>query len=95
MNDYHYLCYNCGFITPFEKWTHWDWDEEGNNLIPTPSGQEAFYDRCPVCQWDHWDDDGDPGIMDGTLAAMTVERERELENWGDRWKEVEQEVFGL
>jgi hypothetical protein len=95
LDNYFYLCFNCGFITPYTRWEQWNWDEEGDNLIPAPEGEEAFYERCPVCLWDHWDDDSNPGIMDGKREELENERKNAIEDWGDRWKEVESEVFGL
>jgi hypothetical protein len=90
----HYLCFNCGFITPVEKWTYWIWDDKGNEKIAVPEGWHIFA-RCPVCQWDHTDDDSNPGYLDGLISVLCVERQEALEDWGDRWKEVEEEVFGL
>lgn len=95
LDDYHYLCFNCGFITPYDRWEGWNWDDKGENRVPVPEGEEAMYQRCPVCHWDHWDDDSNPGIQDGTVPELEKEREEVIRDWGDRWKEVEQEVFGL
>lgn len=95
MDDYHYLCYNCGFITPFEKWFLWHWDDEGNVEVPAEPGYQDPIERCPVCRCDHTDGNYSPGIMGGTLMTLTVERQREQEEWGECWAEVEKEVFGL
>lgn len=96
MSDaYCYLCFNCGFITPALKWYLWHWDEEGNNEIEAEPGYQDPTCRCPVCSFDHRDDDSGPGIMDGQRTTLMVERERAQGEWGDLWKEVEQETFGL
>lgn len=93
--DYWYLCFNCGFITEFEKWEMLKWDEEHLNLIPSPEGEDDPICRCPVCKWDHIDDDSNPGIMDGTHGSLCVERERAKDGWQDLWAETAEEVFGL
>lgn len=92
--DYHYLCFNCGFITPYAKWYFWHWDDEGNAEVEAEVGYMDPTCRCPVCLFDHRDDDSGPGFLDGKHASLMVERERAQEEWSDLWKEVEQEILG-
>lgn len=89
-----HLCFNCGFITEESKWFYWHWDDEGNNEVPAEVGYMDPTARCPVCGFDHRDDDSGPGYLDGVRTTLMVEREREQEEWGDLWKEVEQEILG-
>jgi hypothetical protein len=95
-DDYWYLCFNCGFITPYERWTFWIWSIGGPVLIEhDPDTELEAVACCPVCLYYHEEDDDSPGIMDGTHGVLTVERERIKDGWVDRWQEVSEEVFGL
>lgn len=98
-DDYCYLCCNCGFITPFAKWTLWTWEEEwdeseGQKMIPAPKGMEDPICRCPVCQWNHLDDPGNPGMRDGTRAECEEARIEEAQAFEDHWNDVAQEIVG-
>ena len=93
--DYHYLCFNCGFITHFEKWTLMkaDLDSEELRLIPVEPGDEDPICICPVCQWHHTDDDSNPGIFDGTYEACEDYRAECWSMYHELWNDVCNEVF--
>lgn len=95
MPDEYYLCFNCGFITEAHKWKMVVWDEVSGSLIEAPPGYEDPISQCPVCEWDHIDDPGNPGFMNGPASVLTVERQKALADWGERWQDTEKAVFGL
>jgi hypothetical protein len=73
--DYQYLCCACGAIRPHSTWTFWKREpEEGDTWIPSERGDTDPMCRCPECGWEHVDDDSSPGLYDGTLEEMIVER---------------------
>ncbi len=82
LGTYAYLCCNCGVITPQREWTYWqrpdtdDWKEDEWRPSRPDEGDPMM--RCPSCQWEHVDDDSNPGVYDGSLAELAYERERLL-----------------
>lgn len=95
MEDYCYLCCNCGFITPYELWTFWKWEDEGDEqkMVPAGKGDMDPICRCPVCKWDHTDDDSNPGIIDGTYDDCVKERPRQAEMFEDLWDDTLEEIL--
>ena len=85
------LCCNCGTILPgWDAFEALIYDDEGERLIPAPEGWSDPLLRCPACKWLHTDDDGNPGMYDGTPAAMEAERERMLRDdpdYADHWRD--------
>lgn len=71
--DYWYLCCNCGGVAPADYFEALRWDDEGE-LVPAPDGWEDPILRCPVCRWEHTDDDSNPGLYDGTFDEMQKQR---------------------
>lgn len=92
MDDYCYLCFNCGSITPVCEWAMFHYTEDGKRRAPG-KGETDPVCECPVCLWEHIDDDGNPGIIDGTREQCEAEREGALEQWGEGWAEVMVTVF--
>lgn len=86
-NDYFYLCFNCGWISPFETWKlmKHDPDDENHGLIPVEDGDMDPVCICPICKWEHVDDDSNPGIQDGTLLECAIARALALEDWSEHW----------
>lgn len=88
------LCGACGAVTRDADWTGWNRDDD-DALVPAAGNEEPGYLRCPACQYDHRDDDSDPGVWGGSLVEMEKERAGLLidgdwwpEAWADRWAEV-------
>jgi hypothetical protein len=94
--EYCYLCFNCGGIAPYTDWTFWEYDDDGLFLVPFAPGGSDPIERCPHCKWNHIDDDGNPGIQDGTREELLHERERWARDafyeWGPDWSDVMEEV---
>jgi hypothetical protein len=85
-DDYFYLCWNCGSITPFAQWQMLCYSEEFDRLVLAPPGYEDPVLRCPTCRWDHTDDDANPGISDGrSVIALEDERKAAMAEWGEHW----------
>lgn len=93
MDDYCYLCCNCGFITPFAKWTLLKYDEN-ENLVPVEDGDMDPHCVCPVCSHMHIDDDSNPGMRDGTRTECEEARKEEAKIFQDHWSDVELEIIG-
>jgi hypothetical protein len=93
MDDYCYLCCNCGFITAHEKWSFVKWDDEGEALVPVEPGEMDPYCICPVCDHMHVDDDSNPGFMDGTYRECVDARPEQATIFQDHWNDVALEVF--
>ena len=97
-SDYWYLCWNCGFVTPFSKWRLMKWDIEAEEadaplMIPVEDGDSDPICVCPVCEWEHEDNDSGPGILDGTYQEMVSERQKSEGKWIEHWQLVWEEVF--
>lgn len=88
----HYLCFNCGGIAPQDDFAMLKWDDDGD-LVPIESGDYDPILRCPVCQWNHTDDDSNPGLGDGdgrgTREACEAERVEALADFGDAWADAQ------
>lgn len=89
--DYHILCCNCGFITPWERWTLLKYEDD--ELVPVEPGDSDPIEQCPVCLWPHTDDDGNPGIYDGTYDTCVLERGEQSKVFQDHWNDVAFEIF--
>ena len=86
--DYWYLCCNCGGMAPADTFAPLKRDDDGW-LIPVEPGDMDPILRCPICAHLHTDDDGNPGIEDGTRAEVAATRERYMADpvWRDSWHE--------
>lgn len=84
---YCYLCFNCGKVTDVDEWRFFHYTEDGRRRRPEPDETDPVCE-CPACHWEHVDDDGSPGIMDGTRADCEREREAATADWEERWIEV-------
>jgi hypothetical protein len=89
--SYCYLCFNCGSVTPFAKWGVFHYTEDGRRRKPERNETDPVLE-CPVCLWEHIDDDGNPGILDGPQRDCELEREAALTDCGEHWDEVMAEV---
>ncbi|MFL5312233.1 MAG: hypothetical protein ACJ79H_17510 [Myxococcales bacterium] len=93
LRDYFYLCLNCGGVSAHADWLALRYDDEGV-LEPAPAGHEDPLMRCPNCRWLHSDDDGNPGIFDGTLAEVQAEWMRVVDDHWDDWSELAAAAVG-
>lgn len=91
-NEYFYLCGNCGGIADTSLWQGLDYDEELDRKVPHVGINEAGFYRCPLCSYDHTDDDSGPGTYAGTLIGMVEQRKELLGDddfdWKTRWEEA-------
>lgn len=84
-DDYNYLCFACGNISAFSHWTLLQRDIETGLLRLSRWGESDPICVCPVCEWQHTDDDGNPGILDGPETTLAAEREKQKSIWADLW----------
>lgn len=85
--EYHYLCLACGESAPYEAWGHLIRDWETEELRPAREGDSDPIDVCPHCDWHHTDDDGNPGIADGSFDDVEAERVQALDDWKEHWED--------
>lgn len=91
--DEHFeLCGNCGGIANAGLWQGLNRDEETDQLVGYDGPNEPHFWRCPLCGFDHTDDDGDPGVWAGAVADMLHQRRRLLAeddfDWKTLWEEA-------
>lgn len=93
--DYWHLCLNCGGISAFASWELLQWDDEGD-YRPSRPGEMDPICVCPHCRWHHTDDDGNPGVEDGTRQQVVARREiyldGELGLHGEFWADLCEEL---
>jgi hypothetical protein len=65
-----------------------DEDGLGQHWRPSRDGEGDPMMRCPVCSWEHVDDDSGPGVFDGTFREVDDERDRLLPDFADLWTET-------
>jgi hypothetical protein len=82
------LCHACGSITPYDFWTLWRGNPETGVIEPAPVGWSDPIERCPVCSWDHIDDDSGPGVLDGDFETLARERAMVAPDFGESWVEA-------
>jgi hypothetical protein len=81
---YLYLCCGCGEISPASAFTPLKWDEEHEHLVPIEPGDTDPILRCPRCDWEHTDDDANPGLYDGDRDLVEQLRQH-LVDGGWEW----------
>lgn len=87
----HYLCFACGHIGPadhFKPFVVADLNEglEGG-WAPAPPGSSDPMLLCPLCKWQHQDDDSNPGLADGTYVECFNELCRVVNDYREAWDE--------
>lgn len=86
--DYVILCLACGCIAPEPEWSYWQHDFESDAddaWRPARPGEGDPMMRCPSCGWEHIDDDGNPGIYDGTNLEVRRYRQEIADDRVDDW----------
>jgi hypothetical protein len=86
------LCCNCGTITLERSWTYWQRDEETWEWRPSRDGEGDPMCKCPECEWEHIDDDSNPGLYLGSLQEMHAERETIRDDYTEFWAITLEEI---
>lgn len=88
------LCCNCGAITNWRRWTHWQREDDEDGLDqhwrPSRDGEGDPMSRCPECKCEHQDGDYSPGFYLGTREEMIAERAAIADDYLDDWAENSQ-----
>jgi hypothetical protein len=89
MIDSSALCGNCGNVSPYADFRGMQFDDETGDLVLSDSDDPSAV-QCPICKYEHTDDDSGPGLWEGTAMEMMRTR-RELAAdpvWADLWLEA-------
>ncbi len=71
--DHFSLCGECGTISHVDAFEYLTRDLDTDRLRPTRLGEQDPVIRCPICRYDHRDDDTGC-LWSGTFAQMNQER---------------------
>lgn len=82
IDDRFTLCGNCGTILHDDAFEYLKHEEDGDHLVPVEPGDMDPIVHCPVCRFEHSDDDSGPGMWGGSFVTMNTERAQCLRDTG-------------